>query len=302
MREAILQFSETIQQGFALAQPLPSLSKYRRIICCGMGGSSIPGLLLATVHPNTTVVHSDRDLPDAQPDDLVICISWSGETAETISSLKKAIKSKIDIVVITKGGALARIAKEHNVPLVILPDVKIPARLGCGYMIGALWALVGPHTPPPTLSDAITHEDKGKEIAKAIGQKVPVFYASSQLWTIGVLWKMLFNENAKIPAFSNWFPRAGHNEIEGYYSSIHRTAFLPVVFDDGSIGMEQVLAFFKKIEYNCLIVSVSQGALVQQFLEIYILGLWASYYLAQLLSVDPSDTEFIESFKILQQK
>src|SRR5688572_29678259 len=102
MRDAILSFGSQLTRGAALTSPLQI--PFRKIIACGMGGSSVAGEILSLVH-DEVVVHWDYDLPSTTaPQDVVVCSSWSGNTQETLSSYQEALQRKIPVAVITGGG------------------------------------------------------------------------------------------------------------------------------------------------------------------------------------------------------
>ena len=105
MREVILNFPQQIKGGIKSAGDFRiEKNKYERIVICGMGGSIIPGMILLTWHEHQNkgpgvpvIINNNYDLPsDVSSKDLVICISWSGTTEETISSCKSAADKEID--------------------------------------------------------------------------------------------------------------------------------------------------------------------------------------------------------------
>ena len=82
----------------------------RAVVVVGMGGSAIAGDVLAAVAgpalPVPVVVHRDFGLPGwVGPMDLVVAVSCSGETAETLSALEEAVRRGCRLLVV---GARAR--------------------------------------------------------------------------------------------------------------------------------------------------------------------------------------------------
>ena len=95
-------------------------SEISNIIISGLGGSAISADLiknfLANEVPFPTVVNRNYNLPKfASKSSLFIASSYSGNTEETISSLKQAIELGCKIVCITTGGQVEALAKEKNI-------------------------------------------------------------------------------------------------------------------------------------------------------------------------------------------
>ncbi len=309
MRDIILNFQNQIKHGYDLGIKSRLAIEYDDYIVSGVGGSAIPGeiLWMLTSEQNNTswpkvFINRDYDLPGwADASDIAICVSWSGITDETISSLNFAIKRNIPAIVISKGGKLIEIARQNNIPFVDLDDDSFPARLGEGYMLGALLGVLG-ITPETVTADHARLEKEGQDIATKIDHKIPVIYAAYRWRKLANFWKTLFNENAKIPAFWNSFPSLSHNELESLGNT--NNTLYPIIIrstDDDSRqagSIDATIAILDKLGYNYSIVNIStDGSLLQKIISNYILGLWASFTLANSLGVDPISTPIINDFK-----
>ncbi|MCC6405299.1 MAG: hypothetical protein IT405_02855 [Candidatus Yanofskybacteria bacterium] len=301
MRDAILSFGENILRGAENVRPLNA--PFRHIILCGMGGSSVPGEILSMARTDA-IVHWNYGLPlDTRMQDLVVCVSWSGNTAETLSGYAAARILGAPVVVITTGGELARRATADGVPAVIIPADAPAPRLGAGRMTGALFALFGMTDALPQVR-AADLEAEGERLAQAIGQRVPVFYAGYPLRKIAGFFKAMVNENAKRHAWASNFPSAEHNEIMGWQGA-YRDAAIPVIVrgagDDAyATDFAAFVALLEGMGYTVPTTKVSGNAPLEAALNGYILALWTSYHMAVDLGVDPSDTALIEKFKRLK--
>lgn len=305
VRDLILAFPEQITKGAKLGQPYVLSKQYRRIIVCGMGGSGVPGDLVATIDPRI-LSWRDFSLPgNAGVQDLIICISWSGNTAETISAYNEARTRGIDIIVITKTNSeLGKLAKTDATTIIELPpDEHMPARFAAGYATGALAALTGHADAVASLSISPSQFTKeGDEIAEQIGKKVPITYVSQTIQALGPAWKMLFNENAKVHAEWNSFPELTHNEL-AEFSLQDASGYFPIIIknlDEKNETLEiidRTIAFLKKTGYTVFTVILSGSTEFEKVLNGYLLGLWASCALAQNLGADPLDTQTIKEFK-----
>lgn len=311
MREQILQLPAQLPKGVELAKNIKTDKTYEKVIVCGMGGSIIPGEILifwqeVSGMPPTFYVHRDYDLPAwVSKNDLVICISWSGNPEETLSCYEAAVKMGVPVVSITTGGKLAELSSKYRTPLVLLPNKNVSPRMGTGYMTAALFQLVGLGEKVATiLLDAIKTEAEGNKLADKIDKAIPLFYSSYKWRIVPHLWKILFNENDKIHAFWNYFPAMAHNELAGFTKKQEApNNFYPIFFKDAdderqNKNIDTTIAILNEIGYNYSIVDISPSKKpLEVVFNSYILGFWTSYYLAKILGVDPEDTRLIEKFK-----
>ena len=320
MRDIILNFPNQIKEGLKAAGDFKvQKEKYDRIVICGMGGSAMPGMIYLTSqeHKNKgpgvpVIIHSSYDLPsDVTSKDLVICISWSGATEETTSSLKKALEKKIDAVVITNtvrpGDTLAELAQQNNIKTIIVPVDGIAPRFAIGYMTMVLFAILGHAKDLEFSLDANIAENEGKELANKIGSKIPLIYTTYSWRKLGSLWKANFNENSKVPAYFNFLPAMAHNELVMYARK--GLPCYPIILKDNNDNpyhlrdLKATIAILDRQEYNYTIVDLSSSTNpLETILNNYILGLWTSYYLAQNLGVNPDDISIIEEFKKLKKE
>lgn len=314
MRNQILNFPEQLSKSAELAKSVKLDRTYNKVVVCGMGGSIMPGMMLLTYKERENkgpgvpvVIHNNYDLPsDVDSNDLVVCVSWSGTTEETISAFETAVKRGIKPIVITKGAELGRLAKENNAPLVTLPDQPTPPRFSVGYMTGALFTALGLEKELDLKLDPKTREDAGRKLADSIGSATPLIYTSYSWRKLGALWKANFNETAKTPAYWNYVPILAHDEIAMYIRK--GLPFHPIIFRDENDhpryvrDLDAAIAILDKMEYNYSIVSISStDRPLEAVLDNYILGLWTAYYLAKKIGVDPEDTELIEEYKHIKK-
>lgn len=306
MREAISSFGSQLTDG-AAAGAAVAVPPHRRVISCGMGGSSIAGEILSMVQPDT-VVHWDYGLPaNVSGGDLVVCTSWSGNTEETISSFEAAQKLGLDTLVITAGGKLLEVAREAEVPLVELPQPAPIPRAYAGLMSAALLAAMGHAERIPTEIDGDAISAKGRELADVLGGKVPAVYASHPWRKLTGFWNMAYSETTKRQVMTGWFPSMAHVEVvswEGPYDDL----VVPVLLRDRDEdpryvkNFDALLAIMSKRGYTVLTVELSGNTLLEKVFENYLLALWTGYHVATALGVDPQATELLDEFKELKAK
>ncbi len=236
MRDMILDFQNQIKKGVEATGDFKLDKKYDHYVICGMGGSIIPGTMYLTwqEHQNKdpgvpVIINENYDLPsDINSKDLVICISWSGTTEETISACQTATKRGINAIAITKGDKLEQLAKDNNLVKIILPNDNIPPRLAIGYMTAVLFSILGYGKELDFKLDASTQEEAGKKLAEKIGSKIPLIYTSYSWRKLGAFWKANFNETSKAPAYWNYTPSMAHNELAMYAQK--GLPFYPIIF------------------------------------------------------------------------
>ena len=195
----------------------PALS----IVVGGMGGSGLPGRVLRTLMPERSIsVHQDYGLPTpASAHALYIALSFSGDTEETLSFFDAVQAREYNSVVITSGGLLLERAKEAGVPYVVVPSGMQP-RDGLLALIKALLAVIGEEDE---LAEWSAHPSLEKEVGEAaatlageVSNRMPLFYASNRNEPLAYIAKIICNETAKVPAFSNVFSEMNHNELQSF--------------------------------------------------------------------------------------
>ncbi len=108
------------------------------IIVAGMGGSAIGGNLLKDwlrdVLPVPVEVCRGYHLPAyADERTLILAVSYSGNTEETLSTYLEALEKHCMAVAVTSGGLLHEFSEELKVPLVRLPG-GYPPRSAVAYL------------------------------------------------------------------------------------------------------------------------------------------------------------------------
>ncbi|MFH1582270.1 MAG: bifunctional phosphoglucose/phosphomannose isomerase [bacterium] len=323
MRKIIMDFPSQFKKGLKAASNV-SLKHYRlvsppnNIIICGMGGSALPGEILVNLRPLNFFIHKSYGLPpQAGGGSIIICVSYSGNTEETLSAFKEALKRKLPAIAITTGGELAKIAKKNNIPLVLLPALHIQPRLALGLQFAALLQILTNHyLMPDSFVSEITKletalnpknlESKGKALARKIGKRIPLIYTPEKLKGLGLVLKNNFNENAKTLAFSNHIPEMNHNEIVGFWQIGKKKIkddIIAIILRDKKENpkilkrtkiMENI---FETEGVKTEIIDIGNKDVLETIFSTTLLGLWASYYLALDYKIDPTQTKIIEEIK-----
>ncbi len=304
MRKVILNFPNQLKEGSLLAEKVKLKGKFNKIVICGMGGSSLAGDILKDWKKEIPVqINRDYDPPEnLDKKSLIVCISYSGNTEETISCFEKV--KNLNVVSITSGGKLEKLSKENNIPFVKIPS-GIQPRSATGYIFSSLVKVLENSKVIKEIEE-ISYQEKekeGKEIAEKIGNKIPLIYSSNRFKSIAKIWKIKFNENSKIPSFYNYFPELNHNEMVGFTDTEKSNIFHTIIIRDEK-DSEKVLKrmnlfsqILKKKNLEVSFVNIEKGNFLSKIFSSLTLGDWASYYLALKNNQDPTPVEIIENFK-----
>src|SRR3990172_748975 len=123
-RRFVYDFPNQITAGVEAAESVKvPRGRFSRVVVCGMGGSALAAdLANAWLDLNPDIfVHRDFGLPnEADAESLVLVVSHSGDTAETLSAFDEAVKAGRSVIAITTGGELAKRAGKFGIPLVKL--------------------------------------------------------------------------------------------------------------------------------------------------------------------------------------
>jgi glucose/mannose-6-phosphate isomerase len=316
-REAILSFPNQLQYQPEI-QNKQNFGRFNKFIVAGMGGSALAAGLIKSWKPAVKlIINRDYGIPAFvanELENLFIASSYSGDTEEVIDAYNKAGENGIRRAAISTGGELLKMAKKDGIPFIKIPDTGIQARAALGFSVKALLKLMGEEKAleeVSTLSVKIKPEELEKRammLAHELGGRVPVIYASSRNLALAYNWKIRFNENTKIPAFSNVFPELNHNEIAGFTgreavrSLTGRFYFIILKDPDDHPRIlrrvEIMKDLYKKQGLFLKIVDLEGGGFYKIFSAI-VLADWTSYHLALYYGVNPDKTPIIDEFKRL---
>lgn len=235
-----LERAGRVRAELEAAWPRDRTASPRSLVVCGMGGSGVGADLLpaaADVHAPVAAVKG-YDLPTwVSDEDRVVCVSYSGATAETLSCFSQAIDRSVVAAVITTGGELAERARAEGIPVVELPAGMQP-RAAVGVIFGALLgvaeALGVVEDAASTIDEAVqgaslvidqhvgtgpehaTDEPPALGFARQLHDRVIVVSGAGHTEAVAHRWKAQVNENSKVPCFANAYPELCHNELVGW--------------------------------------------------------------------------------------
>ena len=325
MRDIIASFPEQLADGIRRGLGMPAdLANATRVFIVGMGGSGIAGDVFAAwvadrsripIHP----IHAYRLPSYAKPGDLLIAVSYSGDTEETLAATAQGIKLGCRLVAVTSGGALAKLAHDVGAALVEVP-AGLPPRGAFGHLfgilpsIGAEWVygdLRGElERATVHLRDLREHlrpqsplkRNRAKLLATRLKGTTPIVYGAPPFDAIAKRWQTQLNENAKMLAFSSSLPEADHNEIIGWASDTGARRFSAIILRDA----DETPEMHRRLDATAVLfgrharveqVHDDDDQLLGRMLGALFLGDFVSLYLATLRRVDPLPVEPIRELK-----
>src|SRR5437879_11065528 len=140
MRDIIASLPDQIAAATRARATHFAVDEAQRIFLVGMGGSAIAGDVFAAWAADRSKVPiqvvRDYRLPSyARSEDLLVAVSYSGNTEETLAATAQGIKLGCRVIAITSGGTLAELARKNDFSMLQIPTGPPPR--------GALVPLVG---------------------------------------------------------------------------------------------------------------------------------------------------------------
>ncbi len=330
MYERIRTFPAQAREAVALGNDVPLKARRRRaanIVLCGLGGSAIAGDLLRSYLAGDLripfLVNRHYTLPAfVDPSTLVIVSSYSGNTEETNTAHREALKRGAQLLCITSGGTTAELAARHRSPLITIPGGS-PPRAALGYSffpllialtrmgfirsrqreINETLALLEEKSPLYATPDPATNA--ALHLAEQMQGRITVLYSSTEhLDAVNTRWRGQIAENAKALCFGHVIPEMNHNELVGWHALHHQMKEMQVVFlrdreDHRRVQIRMDLSRQILREYTPHLTEVwSEGrTLLARMFSLLTLGDWTSFYLAMLHRVDPTPVRVIDHLK-----
>ncbi len=330
MTRRIRDYPVDLHAGWKAAAELdlpPGFSRANRVVVLGMGGSAVGGEVVAALVTAASglpvLVHNDFGVPPAvDRNTLVIAVSYSGNTEETISALESVLTRAAPKIVMTSGGALRALAEREGLPLLTM-NVPAPPRTTFPFQFGALAGIFSKLGMLPerkedmeaaaaflwkqieTLNLAIpTGCNQAKTLATRLRGVIPVIYGAGILSSVARRWKTQINENSKSWSFTETFPELVHNASVGYDfpSGSNQRVFVcmlrsPSLHPRVLVQYQAVSKLLDEKSIRHEIIDAKGETPLQQMLEMALLGDFMSYYLAILNRTDPTPNPTIDFIK-----
>lgn len=308
------RFAERARQAFYQAIPFPS-KPVRAIALIGMGGSAAGGEVLRDYQRSSLPLAVVRgpELPLwIGPEVLVVAVSYSGNTQETLLAVQEAEKRGSAIAAIASGGTLAQWATDKHWPLSWIPAGMQPRAAFPELFFSLLKGLENQlcldrrelEQALVALEAAQERESDIQALAARLKLAKPLLLGVSPV-TEGVArrWQTQLCENSKLTSHVACFPELTHNEIVNLtHGPAEFTAlFLPDPTAPALVQRQighalRLLAPHLKGLFQ--VAGNGEGRLAPLLTQVY-LGDLLSLHLAFERGQDPSPIEAIAQLKTL---
>ncbi|MDI6806855.1 MAG: bifunctional phosphoglucose/phosphomannose isomerase [Candidatus Aenigmarchaeota archaeon] len=305
MLETIRNFPRTCEETLKQKIKLPKeYHNANKIVISGMGGSAIAGDIiedwLSDKLKIPIFVCRSYELPAfVDEKTLLICVSYSGNTKETLEQVKAGIKRKCKLVGISSNGELIKIFRRKKLPFAQIKGGILP-RVAISYLLFSLISVL--RALDFVKLDKITISCNPEEDAKVIARKIkgtfPVIYSIYP--SVARRFKTQLNENSKVLARWEAIPEAAHNDIEGFVNLDEK--FSLIFLRDEPAEREEIkklIEFFKNSGKNATIIEIFAKGRTKLERILYLIWFtdFVSYFLAVENKVNPEETPSIKRFK-----
>lgn len=289
------------------------------IVFAGMGGSGAIGDLFSSVLSKTdthvTLVKGYVLPKTVDSKTLVVTVSVSGNTVETLTVLNSAKKLDCKLIAFASGGKMERFCKKYNINFQNIEMIHSPRTSFINYVYSILYTLnsivpINKHDISESInkltkiskqinSSNLTKNNPSLTLAKWLSG-IPLIYYPWGLQAAAIRFKSCLQENAKSHAMMEDVIEASHNGIVSWERASNVKPILLQGRDDYAKTKERwaiLKEYFNNnnIEYR-EVKSVNGSILTKLICLIYLLD-YASIYYAILKQTDPTPVKSIDYIK-----
>lgn len=331
MYKAVSSFPSQIATCVPILEALDELDafsaltsiEFRRIVCCGLGGSAFPMELLRVWLKGQVDIEIHRDYPDeltdTKADTLYVLLSFSGNTEEVLSCAEVLRLRGAHLCTVTNGGQLAQWAQFNELLCIGFPSLPDDFQPRCasgfflglvsglldrvGVTIGLFNDLVGSFAQLEAQRERVEYE--ADRVATAMHNAMTFLIGYPELTEcVGLVGRIKFNENAKVRVICDALPEFNHNQMVAMGLSQGQPITVVLLSDFRVEGrrahrLRVCEQYFSDAGAEIVRLDLPGET---QLLSVLI-GLWildfSSLALADRRAVDPQEIGAIEAFKVL---
>jgi glucose/mannose-6-phosphate isomerase len=317
MADAIAGMADQLRQGERIgAEAGAGVALPGAVVIAAMGGSAMGGELLRALVAGECPVPITRvrgfRIPHwAGPGTLVLCVSYSGETEETLACARQAQRQGAGMLMVGAGGTLVSLAQEWGVAYAQVPAAVATGqpRAALGYLFGAMAGAFGAcglasEGIASAAAAGVEAVDAGaaRELGERLAATIPLIYGAGPMGAVAYRWKTQMNENAKMHAFSHALPELAHNEIVGWEGPMPGRFAVVLLSDPGQdeAVRRSIAATASIVSAEAALVEIVEGRGATPAARAFSLvaqGDWASYGAALRRGVDPTPVQNIDVLK-----
>jgi|TARA_B100001540_G_scaffold271517_1_gene255311 glucose/mannose-6-phosphate isomerase len=315
---------EIAQQGLENKPRELQFENIEHIVFAGMGGSGLIGDVISSILSKekiqVTVVKGYHLPSDLNSKTLVITISISGNTKETLTVLENAKKENTKIIAFSSGGIMEEFCKKNDIIHQKIQMVHSPRTSFPNFLFTILNSLrqIIPikdedlkqtiidlrNTRDSIFSGNLTEENISLRLSRWI-RNIPLIYYPWGLQAPAIRFKNSLQENSKIHVITEDIIEACHNGIVSWEKG---STVQPILITGSkdyhkTVEVWDILKkFFNKKSIDYFEIKSNDSNVLSKIVNlIYILD-YSSIYHAILNKIDPSPVESIDYFKESLQK
>ncbi|MCE4610221.1 MAG: SIS domain-containing protein, partial [Desulfurococcales archaeon] len=279
---------------------------------CGMGGSGATGLYASKIletHSDTVSYPELSHQPPSWIDKytLVITLSYSGNTLETLHCARKALEKNASIIAVTRGGELSKL--ENSRAVAIVPEAPAPRAGFTGMLYTTLGILEGLgviNGDNIGISESLKFlknqkrsvYDHARNLAEWLRniRGTPVIVTGASMCPVAVRAKNELAENSKTKSIIGCFPESGHNDIVAWASE--GTDNLLIIFtgeDFEDKTLQAALSIISPLSTHRL-TPAGEKLLTRLIYPTWTIGI-ASIEYAVMRGIDPVEITPIDNYK-----
>ena len=319
MYEVYDKWPQIARESFEAVQDPVNFDAINHIVFAGMGGSGAIGDIFSSILSKSNIhvnIVKGYILPKTvNSDTLVVVISVSGNTSESLSILKSAQKLGSKIIAFSSGGEMLQYCKKNKIQHRTILQYHSPRASFTSYLYTMLKVLhVTLEIKQADILESITSLEKtNKEIcslnltdsnpslilAESI-TGIPMIYYPFGLQSASIRFKNSLNENAKMHVITEDIIEACHNGV----TSWEKESMVKPIFIEGQddhIKTKErwnvLKEFFKQNNIKYIEINSGNGSILSKIINLIYTLDYATIYKAVLDEIDPSPVKSIDFIK-----
>lgn len=320
MIDLVDSFTRQIEEAVKIAENtnFKVNQNIQNLLICGLGGSGIGGSIakqIADLQSGIPIEVSKGYFIPAYVNEnsLVIISSYSGNTEETLNTLKLALQKKAQIICITSGGEIAKIAAQYNLDIVQLPS-GFPPRACLAYSLTQILHIFynykllidNPLNELKNVINLLSSQSElikmhAKSLADRLVDKLPVIYTTTYNEAIAVRMRQQLNENAKMLCWHHVIPEMNHNELVGWREKNEKLAVVFLLDDADYERNKKRIEIVRSIcsQYTSNLINIHAKGKTRIEKTFYLIHLtdYLSCYLAEKRGFDATEIDVINYLK-----
>lgn len=291
----------------------------QHIVFAGMGGSGAIGDIFSSILSKTDIhvdVVKGYLLPSTvNTNSLVIAISISGNTVETLNVLDLAVRTKCRVVGFSSGGKMEKFCRKKKIEFRKIEQIHSPRASFTSFLYSMMNILepIIPIKKSDVLEslkelDSLKQKISSSNLTKsnpslnlAMGIKdIPLIYYPHGLQAAAIRFKNSLQENGKIHAISEDIIEACHNGIVSWEKSKNVQPILLKGQDDFIKTKERwkiLKKYFNKNKIECQEIISVKGSILSKLINLIYLLDYATIYYAILSKNNPTPVKSIDFIK-----